>query len=56
MAETNQKVLAQTISRETIRNLEYKWKKTAYLATRAVEIVSGQREQVAFLGIPIEDK
>lgn len=56
MNQSNKKINVPTHLSETLRYKQYKWNVTADLTNRAAEVASGKREEVAFLGIPIDDK
>jgi len=39
-----------------IRHTHYKWNKTADLILRAMEVVSGEKEEFGFLGLPLVEE
>ena len=55
MAETSNNMQIPTRLKGTLRHRQYRWNKKADLAVRAMEVVSRKRDEVAFLGIPIEE-
>ncbi|MEB3246762.1 MAG: hypothetical protein VKJ63_02740 [Synechococcus sp.] len=55
MAEASNNMQIPTHLRDTLRYRQYRWNKKADLAVRAMEVVSRKRDEVAFLGIPIEE-
>ncbi|MEC8441189.1 MAG: hypothetical protein VXZ59_02605 [Cyanobacteriota bacterium] len=55
MAESSNNLQIPTHLRDTLRYRQYRWNKKADLAVRAMEVVSKKRDEVAFLGIPLEE-
>ena len=55
MAEESNNIQIPTHLCDTLRYRQYRWNKKADLAVRAMEVISKKRDEIAFLGIPIEE-
>ena len=56
MTEAKRQMIASLQSSHNLRCTNYKWNKTADLILRAMELVSGEREEFGFLGIPLDER
>jgi hypothetical protein len=56
MPQANSQTDAPQHTSRNLRCTNYKWNKTADLVLRAMEVVSGEREEFGFLGIPLAEQ